>query len=106
MKPNPNYIAELYSLAANEDVSAFLQLCQLYSDFVGEVVSEMKRKHASDLSEEELKIVGYAGIGESLKRLELGSDCRTYAEWVEKNIRLAVQREILRVKGLLPPELN
>ena len=106
MKPSDHCVAELYSLAANEDFSAFLQLCELYKDHVVEVVTEMKRKHVSDLPDEDLKVAAYAGIGASLEKIELNLGCRTYAAWVEKNIRVAIQREILRSKGLIPPELD
>ncbi len=106
MKPSRSWVAELYALAANGDLSAYLQLCEFYKDYVAEVVVEMKRRHVSNLSDEDLKVAAYAGIGVSLQKLELNSDCPTYADWVEKNIRLTVQREILRAKGMIPPELN
>ncbi|TSC82326.1 MAG: hypothetical protein G01um101419_597 [Parcubacteria group bacterium Gr01-1014_19] len=106
MKPSDFWVAELYALAANKDFSAYLQLCELYKDYVAETVIEMKRKHVSDLPDEDLKFAAYFGIGSSLEKIELNSNCPSYAAWVEKNIRIAIQKEILRAKGLIPPELN
>lgn len=101
MKPNSNRVAELYSLAASGDIEARMKLGELYSDFIAEIGAELQLRHYSVADPMEIKIAGLFGIGNSLEKIGLSVDCPTYAAWVEKNIRLAIQRQIFEAKGII-----
>ncbi len=101
MTPNSARVAELYSLAAAGDMDARIKLGELYADFIAETGAELQLRHYSVADPMEIKIAGLSGIGNSLEKLGLSANCPTYAAWVEKNIRLSIQRLIFKTRGII-----
>ncbi|MDO8466787.1 MAG: hypothetical protein Q7S83_01465 [bacterium] len=94
-------IPSLYSLAANTLYDEKTrrefsdQLVELYKDYILTAVSNLQEQHGTKLDSADLFNDGVVGLLESLRSLELNADCPTYADWIGKNIRKAIECRIL-----------
>ncbi len=101
MIPDPDRVAELYSRAANTQYDkktrgeATAKLVELYKDYILAVAKSLQEEYKTRIELEELAQEGGVGLLESLRSLELDSECRTYAAWIEKNIQRAIRSRIL-----------
>lgn len=100
-------IPSLYSLAANTLYDEKTRkefsdkLVELYKDYIFTTVGNLQEKYGTKFDPDDLFQDGVVGLLESLKSLELNNECRTYAAWIEKNIRRAVESRILEEMRML-----
>ncbi len=93
-KTPPGDIPSLYSLAAQGDGDAKVELIRLYQNYVKDTADNLQAEHKTRIEADDLLQEGTLGILNSLRSLSLDSQCPTYAAWIEKNIYAALLERI------------